>query len=239
MARRRLAQLRPARSPAAGVIHALCVCIHGATPAAWPACERLLAAVAMAGDIPATLAVTPEREAPPAWFPRALAARAERGDELALSEAPVGTLLWHGRSWFRRHRLPLYGFVSLDGRLGRYGWQALRVQGFRYAAARRHFHVLAPRLDIRLRCAKYRARSRLGLALAFLRNRDHDAPLARISLFPEDAEIPKVLDHAVGLMERLAATRQAMTLADLAQALATGRYPPRVANGASPRRAAT
>jgi predicted deacetylase len=207
------------------VIRALCVTVHGAAPATWPACERLLAAVAMAGDFPVTLAVTPTREAPPAWFPRALAARVARGDELALWEAPEGRLLWHGRSWFHRHRLPLAGFLPLEGRLGRHGWQALRVQGFRYAVTRRELHLLGPRRDFSLKCAMYRARTRIGLALALLRNREHDAPLARLALFPQDAALPHVLDHAIALIERLAVPRQAMTLHDLSRALRSGRYP--------------
>jgi predicted deacetylase len=207
------------------MIHGICVCLHGIAPASWRDCERLLAAVAMAGDIPVTLLVRPEREPPPAWFPRALAARVERGDELALCETPQGTPLWHGRSWFHRHGLPLSGFMPLDGRLGRHGWHALRAQGFRYAVTRRQFHLLAPRRDFPMRCATYRARTRLGLAIALLRNRDHHEPLARLSLHPQDAALPHVLDHAIALIERLAVARQPMTLQDLAGALRSGRYP--------------
>lgn len=227
MARRRLAQFRSARSAAARVIRAACVCIHDVTPATWPACERLLTAVAMGGDIPVTLLLAPGREAPPAWFPRMLAARVARGDEVALCEAPLPKELWRGRAWFHRHGLPLRGFVPAEWRISRSGWSALLAQGFQYTATRRQFHLLAPRADFPAPCAVYRASTRLGLAIAMLRNGAHARPLARISLHPQDAHVPAVIGHALALLEDLLAEREPMTMQGLAQALRTGRYPRR------------
>jgi predicted deacetylase len=67
----------------------LAVALHDVAPQTWGACERLLESVAEIADIPVTLLVAPDYHGEglrgfTAAYRRALEARLERGDELAL-----------------------------------------------------------------------------------------------------------------------------------------------------------
>jgi predicted deacetylase len=80
----------------------LAVSLHDVAPQTWPACERLLAAVAAIADIPITLLVAPDYHGAglrgfTAAYRSALDARLARGDELAL----------HGWAHLDRHPLRL------------------------------------------------------------------------------------------------------------------------------------
>lgn len=69
--------------------YAVCVVLHDVAPPTWPACEKLLDAIDALGRIPVTLLVVPEYhyghpfDESPA-FVRAIEARIDRGDEVAM-----------------------------------------------------------------------------------------------------------------------------------------------------------
>ena len=88
---------------------ALCVSVHDVAPATWPACQRLLAAIAEVADIPLTLLVVPCYHG---------------SDRPARDyEAMLTALLARG------HELALHGYRHLDGGPPASGWRKRWLRG--------------------------------------------------------------------------------------------------------------
>lgn len=129
-----------------------------------------------------------------------------------------------GLEWFRRRGWPVSGFVAPAWLLSNEAWRVLHEFPFEYTTTMGHFHLLHPRRSLFSPSLVYTARNASGRRLS---PRVNDAlatllaprPLVRLSLHPRDAHYPELLLHAQHLLERLLASREALTKAAFAQRL--------------------
>ncbi|RZA33670.1 MAG: DUF2334 domain-containing protein [Lysobacteraceae bacterium] len=151
------------------------------------------------------------------------------GEFAALPADEAARRIQRGLDWFAERGWPVRGFVPPAWLMGKGAWQALRRFDFDYTTTFPRFHllhgaggagdsVLSPSLVYAARNRSGRLASPLladGLALALARR-----PLIRLSLHPPDVRHPRLLRHAQATVERLQATRTAMTKAAFADRLA-------------------
>ncbi|QOY96591.1 polysaccharide deacetylase family protein [Massilia sp. UMI-21] len=155
------------------------------------------------------------------------------GEFAALPAIEAARRIQCGLDWFAERGWPVRGFVPPAWLMGEGAWQAVRAFDFDYTTTFRYFHllrggpaagrggagqVLSPSLV-------YAARNRIGrlasplmadlLALALAQR-----PLIRLSLHPPDVRHPRLLRHAQATVERLLASRAALTKAGFARRLA-------------------
>jgi len=169
-------------------------------------------------------------------------AYSREGEFAALPAFEAARRIQCGLDWFAERGWPVRGFVPPAWLMGQQAWEALRGFDFDYATSFSHFHLLrgSAGADALLSPSLvYAARNRSGrllsppladlLALALRRR-----PLIRLSLHPPDVRHPRLLRHAQAAVERLLATRTAMTKAAFAQRLLSAhayqygpQYPPR------------
>jgi predicted deacetylase len=153
------------------------------------------------------------------------------GEFAALAEDEARRRLDLGLEWFAARGWTPTGFVPPAWLLGEGAWRALRAGPFEYTTTFSHFHCLrdgdgnkvsqAPLLSPSM---VYAARNRSG---RFLSRHVADAtsamlaksPLVRFSLHPPDARYPELVRHTQGVLERLLATREAVTKAECARRL--------------------
>ena len=154
------------------------------------------------------------------------------GEFAALPADEAARRIQCGLDWFAARGWPVRGFVPPAWLMGEGAWQALRAVDFDYTTTFRRFHVLGGGAGGRAGSVEgapagagvwspslvYAARNRSGrlasplladlLALALARR-----PLIRLSLHPPDVRHPRLLRHAQATLERLLATRTALTKA--------------------------
>jgi predicted deacetylase len=137
-----------------------------------------------------------------------------------------------GLAWFAARGWTPAGFVPPAWLLGEGAWQALRESPFAYTTTFSHFHCLggphssSPAIaPLRSPSMVYAARNRSGRWLS-PRVADAtaallaDAPLVRFSLHPPDGRYPELVRHTQRALERLLASRTAVTKAECASRLA-------------------
>ena len=129
-----------------------------------------------------------------------------------------------GLAWFDERGWPVNGFVAPAWLLGPHVWTVLADYPFTYTTTFSRFHLLRPATSLFAPSLVYAARNGLGrvvsprlddLAAALWRA----APLLRLGLHPRDAHHPALVRHAQRLLERLLATRQALTKTEFARRL--------------------
>lgn len=174
------------------------------------------------------------------------------GEFAALPADEAARRIQCGLDWFAARGWPVRGFVPPAWLMGEGAWQALRAFDFDYTTTFLRFHLLgaganaaAAGRTVFAPSLVYAARNRAGrlasplladaLALALARR-----PLIRLSLHPPDVRHPRLLRHAQATVERLLATRTAMTKAAFAGML-TSTVPSSLhpASSADPRRRST
>ena len=130
-----------------------------------------------------------------------------------------------GLRWFGQRGWPVDGFVAPAWLLGKQAWTAVAEFPFTYTTTYSHFHVLQPARKLFAPALVYAARNRMGRALSppiasMIARVSTEAPLVRVALHPRDAYHPALVQHAQRLIERLLATREAVTKANFARAYA-------------------
>lgn len=157
---------------------------------------------------------------------------------LAANEARERIAL--GLEWFRQRDWPVSGFVAPAWLLGEAAWRVLPEFAFAYTTTFARFHLLrqgrsvcAPSLVYTARNATGRALSPLAASLAA--RCMAQAPLIRLSLHPPDVRHPQLVAHAQRLVERMLATREAVTKATCARRLLALSPAPSRKPGCSPR----
>ena len=231
--------------------------VHDVAPATWPECEAILRVLDAVGATRLTLLVVPRfhhgaalADAPA--FVRALEARLDRGDELALhgyyhldlEEPPRSPRAWFERRVMTRaegefaaiaesdavHRIargaqafaalgwPLYGFVPPAWLLGEAARRALDRCGyaFEYVGVRKGVYRLpswrfGPCANVCYSPDKAwrRALSRTQIRRELARART--LPMLRLSIHPQDARVPAVMEHWRALAAEALATREPVT----------------------------
>jgi predicted deacetylase len=150
------------------------------------------------------------------------------GEFAALDHDEARRRLDLGLAWFAARGWTPAGFVPPAWLLGEGAWQALRESPFAYTTTFSHFHCLDGQGDIapvRSPSMVYAARNRSGRWLS-PRVADAtaamlaDAPLVRFSLHPPDARYPELMRHTQRTLEKLLASRTAVTKAECASRLA-------------------
>lgn len=151
------------------------------------------------------------------------------GEFAALAHEEARRRLDLGLAWFAERGWTPSGFVPPAWLLGEGAWRALRESSFTYTTTFSHFHVLqggnAPVAPVKSPSMVYAARNHCGRWLS-PRVADAtaamlaDAPLIRFSLHPPDARYPELMRHTQQVLERLLASRSAVTKAECAQRLA-------------------
>jgi predicted deacetylase len=150
------------------------------------------------------------------------------GEFAALSHDEARRRLDLGLAWFAARGWTPSGFVPPAWLLGAGAWQALRESPFAYTTTFSHFHCLGGQgtvAPVRSPSMVYAARNRSGRWLS-PRVADAtaamlaDAPLVRFSLHPPDARYPELMRHTQRALERLLASRTAVTKAECASRLA-------------------
>jgi len=146
------------------------------------------------------------------------------GEFAALEEAEARRRLELGRAWFAERGWTPEGFVPPAWLLGEGAWRALRASGFRYTTTFSHFHCLESGRATLSPSMVYAARNRSGRILS-PRVADATAamlahkPLVRFSLHPPDARYPELVGHIQRVLERLLASREAVTKLECARRL--------------------
>jgi predicted deacetylase len=154
------------------------------------------------------------------------------GEFAALQEAEARRRLELGMAWFAERGWTPEGFVPPAWLLGEGAWRALRASSFKYTTTFSHFHCLngGPGKEAGASRALlspsmvYAARNRSGRILS-PRVADATAsmlarkPLVRFSLHPPDARYPELVRHIQQVLERLLATREAVTKLECARRL--------------------
>lgn len=148
------------------------------------------------------------------------------GEFSALSYDEARRRIRLGLDWFAARGWPVYGFVPPAWLLGPEAWRALREAPFEYTTTFSRLHLLRQGRSVLSPSLVYAARNRAGRFLSPLAADAGAAllaraPLVRLSLHPPDARHPRLLRHAQQLVERLLATRAAVTKAGCARALST------------------
>ena len=181
------------------------------------------------GDALALHGFTHRDDAP---APRGIAQRLRRrlytageGEFAALSRGQAAERLARGRRWLAAQGWQADGFIAPAWLLSDGAWRALRDSDFLYTATLTHFHVLKPRSVLAAPTVVYSAHSawrRLASRMwnAALVAATRDAELVRVGFHPADAQHPRLLRHALVLLERLRRAREALTKADAARLIA-------------------
>lgn len=135
-----------------------------------------------------------------------------------------------GLAWFAQRGWPVRGFVAPAWLLGPGAWAALREQQFSYTTTYLHFHLLDPPRSTLAPALVYAARNASGRLLSpalasGVATLSASAPLVRLALHPRDAHHRSLVRHAQHLLERLLATRTAMTKQEFADRLAAQAHP--------------
>ena len=130
-----------------------------------------------------------------------------------------------GLGWFSQRGWPVDGFVAPAWLLGEQAWEAVAEYPFTYTTTYAHFHVLRPARKLLAPALVYAARNRAGRVLSPPLARagarvQRDARLVRLALHPRDAYHPALVQHAQRLIERLLASREAVTKGAFARAYA-------------------
>jgi predicted deacetylase len=146
------------------------------------------------------------------------------GEFAALAEGAARRRIELGLAWFAERGWRPSGFVAPAWLLGEGAWRALRAFPFAYTTTFSRFHLLPNGPSLFSPSLVYTARNRAGRTLSPLAAGATAAllagsPLVRLSLHPRDAHHPALLRHAQGLLERLLATRVAVTKAECARRL--------------------
>lgn len=146
------------------------------------------------------------------------------GEFSALSLEEARRRIRLGLDWFAARGWPVHGFVAPAWLLGGEAWRAVREAPFEYTTTFSRLHLLGPGRSVLSPSLVYAARNRAGRFLSPLAADAGAAllaraPLVRLSLHPPDARHPRLLRHAQQLVERLLATRAAVTKASAARAL--------------------
>jgi len=149
------------------------------------------------------------------------------GEFAALDEAEARRRLELGMAWFAERGWTPQGFVPPAWLLGEGAWRALRASGLVYTTTFSHFHCLESGKAVLSPSMVYAARNRSGRILS-PRVADATAamlahkPLVRFSLHPPDARYPELVRHIQQVLERLLASREAVTKLDCAHRLEGG-----------------
>jgi len=146
------------------------------------------------------------------------------GEFAALDEAEARRRIELGRAWFAERGWTPEGFVPPAWLLGEGAWRALRASGFKYTTTFSHFHALESGRALLSPSMVYAARNRSGRILS-PRVADATAamlarkPLVRFSLHPPDVRYPELVRHIQQVLERLLASREAVTKVECARRL--------------------
>jgi uncharacterized protein len=146
------------------------------------------------------------------------------GEFSALAASEARRRIELGLEWFAQRGWTANGFVPPAWLLGEGAWQALRTFPFAYTTTFSRFHLLPSGPALFSPSLVYTARNRSGRLLSPLAVDAGAAllagePLVRLSLHPRDAHHPALLRHAQRVLERLLATRLAVTKAECARRL--------------------
>jgi uncharacterized protein len=146
------------------------------------------------------------------------------GEFAALGGDEARRRIEHGLAWFGERGWPVSGFVAPAWLLGPQVWPLLAEYPFAYTTTFTRFHLLRPPGSLFSPALVYAARSGLGRVLSprldtLVAALSGAAPLARLALHPRDAHYPALVRHAQRLVERLLASRQALTKAEFARRL--------------------
>jgi predicted deacetylase len=151
------------------------------------------------------------------------------GEFAALDEAEARRRIELGMAWFAERGWTPEGFVPPAWLLGEGAWRALRASSFKYTTTFSHFYCLNNKLKNGVKAVLspsmvYAARNRSGRILS-PRVADATAamlagkPLVRFSLHPPDARYPELVRHIQHVLERLLASREAVTKLECARRL--------------------
>jgi hypothetical protein len=146
------------------------------------------------------------------------------GEFAALGASEARERIALGLEWFRQRDWPVSGFVPPAWLLGEASWRVLPEFAFSYTTTFTRFHLLRQGRSVFAPSLVYTARNPAGRALsppaASLAARCMArAPLMRLSLHPPDVRHPRLVAHAQGIVERMLATREAVTKAECARRL--------------------
>lgn len=149
---------------------------------------------------------------------------AGEGEFSALDRSEAAKRITLGRRWFAERGWRPEGFVAPAWLVSPGTWEALRDFDFLYTTTLSRFHFLergsdiaAPSVVYSTRSAWRRSASRMwNSALARASTR---MPLVRFGFHPADAFHRDVMTHALALLEKLAADRNALTKAAFAHSL--------------------
>ncbi|MFC5511363.1 DUF2334 domain-containing protein [Massilia jejuensis] len=146
------------------------------------------------------------------------------GEFAALAADEARERIALGLEWFRQRDWPVSGFVPPAWLLGPASWRVLPEFAFSYTTTFTRFHLLRQGRSLFAPSLVYTARNRSGRALSPLAaslaaHCMAGAPLMRLSLHPPDVRHPHLMAHARRLVERLLATRDAVTKAECARRL--------------------
>jgi uncharacterized protein len=146
----------------------------------------------------------------------------QEGEFSALDAAEARHRLELGLDWFAQRHWPVSGFVAPAWLLNAAAWQVLQDFPFLYTTTIGYFHLLPERHSLFSPSLVYTARNSAGRALSpsansLLATVLHAAPLVRLSLHPQDAAYPKLVLYTQRLLEKLLASREAMTKASFAE----------------------
>lgn len=144
---------------------------------------------------------------------------AGEGEFSALPRDEAARRLHAGMRWFERRGWPLHGFIAPAWLMSAGTWQALDGLDLRYTCTLRHVYALHPRATLASHGLVYSTRSAWRRAVSRPWNRvvahsQAEQPLLRLELHPHDADHAALRQSWMGLLERFAAERTAVTLAE-------------------------
>lgn len=144
------------------------------------------------------------------------------GEFAALDADQARRRLEQGLHWFERRGWPVTGFVAPAWLMGPGAVEAITEFPFQYTTSFGAFHLLSRGLAVAAPSLVYTARNPAGRWFSrhwttLRAMRQADGPLVRLALHPNDAYFPALLHHCQRLIERLLATRVAMTKASFAR----------------------
>lgn len=146
------------------------------------------------------------------------------GEFAALAAEEARERIALGLEWFRQRDWPVAGFVPPAWLLGDASWRVLPEFAFSYTTTFTRFHLLRQGRSVFAPSLVYTARNALGratspLAASAAARCMAQSPLMRLSLHPPDVRHPQLVAHAQRLVERMLATREAVTKAECARRL--------------------
>ncbi len=144
------------------------------------------------------------------------------GEFAALGAGEARRRIELGLAWFAERGWPVSGFVAPAWLLDRRVWPLLADYPFIYTTTYARFHLLQPAASTLAPALVFTARNRIGRYLspryaALMAAVSGRAPLVRLALHPRDAHYPALVRHAQRLVERLLATREALTKDEFAR----------------------